>query len=139
MEFTNGMIEKARQAASAEELRTMAKEEGVALTAEEAEQYFTFLHAGGALPDEALEAIAGGKGKKTPDPKFKVGQHVWIGFPTTRSYVHYEVRQPEFYTPGQGWRYLIRELSSGYDDAFYNEYLETRRYVFTYEPKKWID
>ena len=85
MTITNEMIQKARQAASAEELRTMAKEEGVDLTAEEAEQYFTFLQGGSELPDEALEAVASGKGKKTPDPKFKVGQHVWIGFPTTRS------------------------------------------------------
>ena len=62
MEFTNEMIQKAKQASSAEELLAMAKEEGVALAAEEAEKYFAFLQGGNELPDEALEAVAGGKG-----------------------------------------------------------------------------
>ena len=62
MNFTDEMIAKAKQTASAEELLKLAEEEGIVMTAEEAEKYFSFLSADGELSDEALEAVAGGKG-----------------------------------------------------------------------------
>ena len=62
MKITEKMMAKAKTAASAEELMKLAAEEGIALTAEEAEKYFAFLSGDGELPNEALEAAAGGKG-----------------------------------------------------------------------------
>ena len=62
MNFTDEMIAKAKTAASAEELIELAAEEGIIITAEEAEKYFSFLSNNGELSDEALEAVAGGKG-----------------------------------------------------------------------------
>lgn len=61
MNFTNEMIAKAVMATSAEELLEMAKAEGVELTAEQAKQYFNFLHSSRALTDEELTHVAGGK------------------------------------------------------------------------------
>ena len=61
MNFTDEMIAKAKTAASAEELIELAAEEGIIITAEEAEKYFSFLSNNGELSDEALEAVAGGK------------------------------------------------------------------------------
>ena len=76
MNFSDEMITKAKTAASAEELMKLADEEGISLTKEEAENYFSFLSNDGELSDEALEAVAGGKG--TPQAKFKAGQHIKI-------------------------------------------------------------
>ncbi|MDO5446138.1 MAG: hypothetical protein Q4F31_11040 [Eubacteriales bacterium] len=44
MTFTNEMMEKAKKAASAEELIALAKEEGVELSASDAEMYYNFLN-----------------------------------------------------------------------------------------------
>ena len=105
MEFTNEMIQKAKQASSAEELLAMAKEEGVALTAEEAEKYFAFLQGGNELPDEALEAVAGGKGEK-PTPKYRENQRVVMK--QGRKFIHWEVQSIGEYEPGRGYKYLCR-------------------------------
>ena len=75
MNFSNNLIEKAKTAASAEELLQMAAAEGFELTAEEAEKYFEFLNSNGAISDAELENIAGGKGDG-PKPKYKAGQKV---------------------------------------------------------------
>ena len=61
MNFSNDMIEKAKTAASVEELLKMAKENGVEMTAAEAQEYFNFLNANGQLSEEALAQVAGGK------------------------------------------------------------------------------
>ena len=136
MEFTIEMIAKARRAADPEELLAMAKEEGIALTAEEAEQYFAFLQTGGDLSEMELAMVAGGKGKKDPDPKYRPGQHLWLGYHTTQNYLHVVVRQPEFYTKSEGWRYLVQPVGF---EFLKNEYLETRKYVHDYDPGHWID
>ena len=59
--FDNELIEKAKEAKSAEELLAMAKAEGVELTEEQAKEYFARLNpASGEMSDDELNAVAGG-------------------------------------------------------------------------------
>ena len=67
MQITAEQMQKAKQAKTAEELLTIAKENGVELTEEQASEYFAELHKEGELTDDELDAVAGGK---DPDPKF---------------------------------------------------------------------
>lgn len=98
MKFSNEMIEKAKSASSAEELMHMAAEEGIALTAEEAKQYFDFLHSSGALSDEELENVAGGKGNDGPKPKYKAGRRInFCGLGGTIESSYYSDFQKAFY------------------------------------------
>ena len=60
MNFTNEQISKARQAKSSEELLTLAKENGVELSAEQAKTYFTELHKESELSENELDTVAGG-------------------------------------------------------------------------------
>ncbi len=75
MNFSNEQIAKAKAAKSVEEFLTLAKENGMELTEEEATKYFAELHKEGELPDEALEAITGGKDYEFFDLSHTVG--VW--------------------------------------------------------------
>lgn len=54
------LLQKAKTAESAEELAALAKEAGVELTAEEAQEHFARLHQTGELSDEELDNVAGG-------------------------------------------------------------------------------
>lgn len=54
------LLEQARFAKSAEELLTLAKENDVELSAEEAQAYFDQLHSSGELADDELDSVAGG-------------------------------------------------------------------------------
>ena len=55
------LIQKAKEAKSAEELLALAKENGIGLTVEQARAYFARLHpAAGELDDDELDAVAGG-------------------------------------------------------------------------------
>ena len=130
MQITNEMKEKAMKASSAEELKKIAEEYGITLSDEEAEKCFVFAQ-DGELTDEELDIVAGGKSRKDPDPKYKNGTHLWLGYFTTQNYLEIEVVNPEFYVPGEGWRYLVQPV--GYD-FMQNEYLETRKYVHTTDP-----
>ena len=60
MELNNELLQKAKVAKSAEELMTLAKENGVELTKEEAQEYFAQLNKSGELSDEELDNVAGG-------------------------------------------------------------------------------
>lgn len=60
MKENNELMEKAKEAKSAEELMSLAKENGVELTAEEAASYFAQLNKSGELSDEELDNVAGG-------------------------------------------------------------------------------
>lgn len=65
MEYTKEMIEKAKTAESAEALQALAKENGIEMSAEEAEVCFTELHPqSGELSDEELENVSGGGCRK---------------------------------------------------------------------------
>ncbi len=54
------LIEKARQAASPEEIMKLAEENDVYMVKEEAERIYDQLHASGEVADEELESVAGG-------------------------------------------------------------------------------
>ena len=81
MKFSNEMIEKAKQAKSAEELLEMAKEESIEMSAEQAAEYFATIHASGELSDEELDNVAGGGcggSDTTGKRKFNVGDNVLV-------------------------------------------------------------
>ena len=55
------LIAKAKETTTVEELMTLAKENGIRLTEEEAKTYFAKLHpATGELSDDELDNVAGG-------------------------------------------------------------------------------
>ncbi len=62
MELNEKLLEKAKNAKSAEELFKLAKENGIELTNEEAKTYFAKLNAKeGELADDELDNVAGGR------------------------------------------------------------------------------
>lgn len=61
-EFTPELIEKAKQAKSAEELFSAAKENGVELSEDEARDYFEQMNKSGELSDDELDNVSGGCG-----------------------------------------------------------------------------
>ena len=65
MEFSKEQIEKAKNCNTIDELKDLAKAEGIELTEEEANEYFTATHSG-ELNDDDLSAVAGGKGTWVP-------------------------------------------------------------------------
>lgn len=137
MKFTSEQLAKAKAAKSAEELLALSEENGLKLSEEEAEKLFARWHKEGALADEELDNVSGGCGEDpTPDPRYQVGQHLWIGFPTTRNYAEVRVDAAEFYVKGDGWRYLVTMVDYGFQS---NYYLETHSYVLDYDPgSAWI-
>ena len=76
MNYSNELIEKAKQSKSAEELLAMAKAENIEMTAEEAAKYFAELHKTGELSDEELDNVAGGRLCSPGDPKWNIGDRV---------------------------------------------------------------
>ena len=81
MNIPKELIEKAKQAKTAEELLELAKAAGIDMTADEAEMAFANLHKAGELADEELGNVTGGcsdpNGSASGDtPKYKVGDKV---------------------------------------------------------------
>lgn len=76
MGLNNEVLEKAKQADTAEELMAVAKENGVELTEEEAKSYFEQLHRSGELSDEELDNVAGGACVQKKDYQAKDGRMV---------------------------------------------------------------
>ena len=61
MELSNDLIAKAKQAKTAEEIMALAKENGIEMTAEEAQKSFALLHPQtGELSDDELDNVSGG-------------------------------------------------------------------------------
>lgn len=54
------LFNKAKQAKSAEDLLTLAKENGIEITEDEAKAYFEQLNKSGELSDDELDSVAGG-------------------------------------------------------------------------------
>lgn len=89
-DFTPELIEKAKQAKSSKELITLAKENGIDISDDEAEEYFERLNNSGELSDEELDNVAGGCGGGTPDERLSVTKlysceyfvcadcHIWV-------------------------------------------------------------
>ena len=60
--FDEEAIAKAKQAKNVEDLLTLAKESGVEMTAEQAQEYYTQFHPkSGELADDQLDNVAGGR------------------------------------------------------------------------------
>ncbi len=59
--LTPELLEKAKQAKTAEELAALAKENGVELTAESVKACFDSLNKAGELADDELDQVAGGR------------------------------------------------------------------------------
>ena len=59
MKLTQEMMEKARAAKTAEDLLLLAKENGIEMTADEAQTYFEQINAN-KLDDDLLEGVSGG-------------------------------------------------------------------------------
>ena len=78
MKISKKLLEKAKQAKTAEELLAMAKAENIELTEEEAAKAFAELNKSGELSDEELDNAAGGgcgdSNKSGDTPKYSVGQ-----------------------------------------------------------------
>ena len=75
MNISKELLEKAKQAKTAEELLEMAKAENIELSAEEAAKAFAELNKAGELSDEELDNVSGGCGSGD-EPLFAVGQ--WV-------------------------------------------------------------
>ena len=79
MNLSKEVLEKAKEAKTAEELLEWAKSENIELSAEEAAKAFSELHKTGELSDDELDNVAGGCGEaEIPEPKYKEGDLVWI-------------------------------------------------------------
>lgn len=74
MKISKELLEKAKQAKTAEELLAMAKAENIELTEEKAAKAYAELHKAGELSDEELDNVTGGCGGRTP--KFSVNDRV---------------------------------------------------------------
>lgn len=73
MKFTNEQMKKARMAKSVEELMTVAKENGINLSTDEAKKYFESFQ-NESISDDELANVSGGCGK--PEARFREGQRV---------------------------------------------------------------
>ena len=105
MNFTQEQLTKARQAKSAEELLTYAKEISYPLTEEEAKHYFEQWHKEGALADDELENVSGAgcdgdedsKNYKCPDcggelklTPMRIGGSYWFFYKCSNCGAEYE-------------------------------------------------
>ena len=89
MEMNKELLAKAKEAKTSDELMSLAKENGIELTAESAASYFERLNSKtGELSDSELDNVSGGCGGDydagRPHPQFAVGEsvlyiHSWIG------------------------------------------------------------
>ena len=75
MNVSKELLEKAKQAKTAEELIEMAKEENIELTVEQAAKALAELNKSGELSDEELDNVSGGCSPSAP-PKYHVGDYV---------------------------------------------------------------
>ena len=79
MDLSKELLEKAKQAKSAEELLEMAKEENIEMSAEQAAKVFEELNKSGELSNEELDNVAGGGCQYKPSEwKYNIGDHVIV-------------------------------------------------------------
>lgn len=79
MEINKELIEQAKKAASVDEIKTIAKENDLEISDEEAKTVFERFHTSGEISDEELDNVAGGKcvpESSGMTPKYKVGDEV---------------------------------------------------------------
>lgn len=78
--LTPELIEKAKQAASTEELIAIAKEKGIELSQTDAERYFKCLNTQGELSDDELNDVSGGGCRKVPTGFCRCGGMIVYGY-----------------------------------------------------------
>ena len=81
MEMNKELLAKAKEAKNPDELMSLAKENGIEMTKEKADEYFKQLStSSGELSDSELDNVSGGCGGDyvdgRPHPRFTVGQSV---------------------------------------------------------------
>ena len=141
MNITEEMLAKAKTATSAAELQAMAKEFNIELTDEDAAEYFDFLNGKCKVSKDGLQElssaeltmVAGGKGDnpKKPDPRYHVGQELWIFFETVHKCLHLVITEIGEYSSQSGYLYKIYSQEYPSIESFY---LETTPRVYTYDP-----
>lgn len=106
------LLLKAKQAKSAEELLTLAQENGIELTEESANTYFEQLHKIGELADEELDNVAGG-GCHATDNRLIVTTHnkceLWACKDCGKSHKDNFLLYDEHYckeTDSNGWKVI---------------------------------
>lgn len=91
MNISKELLEKAKQAKTAEELLAMAKAENIELNAEEAAQAFAKMNKNGELSDEELDNVSGGCGRDCEPsgdtPKYHVGDRLMMLHPVIGRHV----------------------------------------------------
>ena len=108
------LIVKAKQAKTPEELMSLAKESGMEMTKEKADEYFKQLStSSGEISDDELANISGGCGggyvDGRPHPRFTVGQSVlyicgWLGANRITASAKVMKRNYE----NDGWYYTLK-------------------------------
>ncbi len=108
------LIEKAKQAKTPEELLALAKENGIEMTKEKADEYFKQLStSSGEISDDELDNISGGCGggyvDGRPHPRFSVGESVlyvcgWLGANRITASAKVMKRSYE----NDGWYYTLK-------------------------------
>ena len=127
MKISKELLEKAKQAKTAEELLAMAKAENIELTVEQAAKAFAELNKAGELSDEELDNVAGGGcggSETTGKRKFNVGDHVLVKkyYPATvvsyrtgrydgKTYYVYDVRYEKPYNGSEGGTFEEEQLA----------------------------
>ncbi len=117
MNVANELLEKAKTAKTAEELLEMAKAEGIQITLEEAEKYFSKMHKTGELSDDELDNVAGGCGENEKykfnvydEVKYTYQGKTYKGVVFSRSKMNgvsgYYVRFDEFLGEGPSFFYV---------------------------------
>ena len=114
MEMNKELLEKAKEAKTPDELMSLAKENGIELTAESAASYFERLNSKtGELSDSELDNVSGGCGggyvAGRPHPQFAVGEsvlyiHSWLG--ATRITATGKVVKRSY--ENDGWYYTLK-------------------------------
>ena len=114
MEMNKELLAKAKEAKTPDELMSLAKENGIELTAESAASYFERLNSKtGELSDSELDNVSGGCGggydAGRPQPRFAVGEtvlyiHSWLG--ATRITATGKVVKRSY--ENDGWYYTLK-------------------------------
>ena len=103
-ELTDEMMEKVKQAESAEEILKLAEEYGISLTEDDVKQVQAFMSEG-ELSEDELDSVAGGKGR--PAAKYQVGQRVKAYHGTSCSYQEGTITFSKFVELQNSWYYTV--------------------------------
>ena len=114
MEMNKELLAKAKEAKNPDELMSLAKENGIEMTKEKADEYFKQLStSSGELSDSELDNVSGGCGGDyvdgRPHPQFGVGESVlyicgWLGANRITASAKVVKRSYE----NDGWYYTLK-------------------------------